>query len=84
MAEIQWYFYLHTNGNVIGKNPVVIDADNEYFNSPFVRKVWAIKNIEDFKQCIIEARKMGANPEKLELLQKEQNITIEHSEEPRA
>ena len=34
-----WYFYLHTNGDVIGKNPACVESDPEYFNSPFVKAV---------------------------------------------
>ena len=71
MNNIKWYFYLHTNGDVIGKNPIVVD--DEYFNSPFVRKVWAIRNKDDFNNFILESRAMGANPEKLKKLEDEQS-----------
>lgn len=39
---MRWFYYLHTNGNLIGRNPIVVDSDPEYFNSDFVRKVWEI------------------------------------------
>lgn len=37
-----WYYYLHVNGQLIGKNPIVVESDPEYFNSKFVRKHWKI------------------------------------------
>jgi len=37
---MRWYYYLHTNGDLIGKNPIVVDAG--YFDGPFVQKVWMI------------------------------------------
>ena len=39
---MRWYYYLHTNGDLIGKNPAVVDGDPEYFDSSFVRRVWCI------------------------------------------
>ncbi len=37
-----WYYYLHVNGQLIGKNPIVVESDPEYFNSKFVVKYWKI------------------------------------------
>jgi hypothetical protein len=42
MENKTWYYYLHTNGDLIGKNPIVVDSDPEYFNSPFVSRFWRI------------------------------------------
>jgi len=39
---MQWYYYLHTNGDLIGKNPTVVDSDTGYFDSDFVQRVWKI------------------------------------------
>lgn len=38
----KWYYYLHTNGDVIGKNPVAVEGDVQYFDSPFVVDYWLI------------------------------------------
>ena len=43
---MKWYYYLHTNGDVIGKNPFVVEADSQYFNSPFVVKFWFVNSRE--------------------------------------
>jgi len=43
---MKWYYYLHTNGDLIGKNPVVVDSDSSYFDSDFVKKVWKIETDE--------------------------------------
>ena len=64
----EWYFYLHSNGSVIGKNPVVVDSDKEYFNSDFVKKTWKV-DLDDDESCrkaLSEAneirRSMGLDP----------------------
>lgn len=60
---MKWYYYLHTNGDLIGKNPVVVDSDASYFDSPFVKKVWNIDTEErgDCWTLILEALASGAN-----------------------
>jgi len=37
---VKWFYYLHVNGDLIGKNPLVADRDPTYFDSPFVRAHW--------------------------------------------
>ena len=58
-------YYLHTNGEIIWKNACVFQSDPEYFDSPFVRKIWYIPNDDSAKHNVItmlrEAHKMGAN-----------------------
>lgn len=46
------YYYLHTNGSVIYKPPIVVCE--EFFDSPFVKKVWCVKNRDDFNMMINE------------------------------
>lgn len=59
---MKWYYYLHTNGDLIGKNPAVVDGDPFYFDSDFVKKVWAIDTDErgDCWEMILEALALGA------------------------
>lgn len=35
------FYYLHTNGDLIFKPAIAVDS-SEYFNSPFVKRVWPI------------------------------------------
>lgn len=68
--EKTWYYYLHTDGNIIGKNPIVVDDDPEYFQSDFVVKVWLI-NLTDRKDAwtlILEALALGGNKERIKEL----------------
>lgn len=57
-----WYYYLHTNGDLIGKNPVVVDSDPRYFDSPFVKEFWHINlsDRESMWRMILEALAKGA------------------------
>lgn len=65
-----WYYYLHTNGDLIGKNPVVVDSDPEYWNSPFVKTVWRVDLIDRglMWKMILEALAKGARPERVKEL----------------
>lgn len=70
---MKWYYYLHTNGNLIGKNPVVVDSDAGYFDSPFVKHVWKIdlSKRATLYEMMFEALGMGANvPRVKELAEK--------------
>ena len=63
---MKWYYYLHENGNLLGKNPVVVDdevlGDASYFDSPFVKNVWLIhtEDRESLWRMLLEALAMGA------------------------
>ena len=59
---MKWYYYLHTNGDLIGKNPVVVDSDASYFDSDFVKKVWKIDTDkrETLWTMMLEALALGA------------------------
>lgn len=56
------YYYLHTNGNLIFKPAIVVD-DPEYFDSPFVKKVWRV-DVKD-RLCswkiVLEGLSMGCS-----------------------
>ena len=56
-----WYYYLHTNGSIIGKNPAVVNKG--YFDSPFVTKVWYVKDKETVDKFIKELKMFkGSHP----------------------
>lgn len=63
-----WYYYLHTNGDLIGKNPVVVDSDPEYFDSPFVRTVWRVTDRGSMWKMILEALAKGARTDRVKEL----------------
>ena len=64
---MKWYYYLHTNGDLIGKNPVVVDGDASYFDSDFVRKVWKIDTDErdTLWTMMLEALALGARVDRV-------------------
>jgi len=59
---MKWIYYLHQNGDLIGKNPIVEARDASYFDSPFVKKVWWIETNkrETLWTMMLEALAMGA------------------------
>lgn len=59
---MKWIYYLHQNGDLIGKNPAVVAGDASYFDSPFVKKVWWIETDERYTlwTMMLEALAMGA------------------------
>jgi len=78
-----WYYYLHTNGDLIGKNPVIVESDNEYFNSPFVQKVWNI-DLEDrgsIWDFVLEALTIGARLDRIKELAEKWKLNYEDSKE---
>lgn len=80
---MKWYYYLHTNGDLIGKNPMVIDSDSQYFDSPFVKKVWQI-DTEDRADCwklVLEALALGGRADRAKELAKKWGMTLEDSVE---
>lgn len=50
------YYYLHTNGSIIWKPSMVTRMDPEYFDSPFVVKVWEINSDLAFQKMNAEAK----------------------------
>jgi hypothetical protein len=51
--------YLHSNGQLIPKPPIVVETDSEYFDSPFVTAVWLV-DPDNIEQSLEEAKSMGA------------------------
>jgi hypothetical protein len=73
------YYYLHTNGDLIHKPKIVVDADPDYFDSPFVRKYWQI-DTEDRTTAyifLIDAAAMGARKQRVDELKEKWRITDE-------
>ena len=64
---MKWYYYLHTNGDLIGENPVVVDSDSSYFDSDFVKKVWKIDTDErdTLWTLVLEALALGARVDRV-------------------
>jgi len=76
-----WYYYLHTNGDLIGKNPTVVDSDTSYFNSPFVKRVWKIDltDRKDAWKLVLEALGLGCRVDRANELAHKWNLTYEDS-----
>jgi hypothetical protein len=78
----RWLYYLHENGDVIGKNPIVL-SDPEYFDSPFVRRVWDIDttNRADFWNLVLDLEQLGARKERIRELIKKWNLDLTDAKE---
>lgn len=65
-----FYYYLHTNGELIHKPESCVDSDPEYFDSPFVRKVWKCcdTNRETCWTLLIESLALGAKTSRIKEL----------------
>ncbi len=77
---IEAYYYFHMNGDIIYKNPMVVDmvvdmggveTPAQYFDSDFVQEYWAIDSKADFVNMInilrvyCDGRKYNVNEQKL-------------------
>lgn len=60
---MKWRYYLHTNGNLIGKNPYIVDVDSSSCDSPFVVKFWLTDSLDraSLWQTALEALALGAD-----------------------
>lgn len=67
MDETHRYYYLHTDGSLIHKPASVVQYDPDYFDSPFVAKVWRINTGErlDAWRMLVEALALGADPNRV-------------------
>lgn len=72
-----WYYYLHTNGDLIGKSPAVVDSDPQYFNSSFVRRVWLIEDRKTLVGMLIEAKLCSASPVRIKEIEEANSIKKE-------
>jgi hypothetical protein len=77
---MKWYYYLHINGDLIGKPPIVAD-DPDYFSSPFVRKVWFVDTEDraDGYKLVLEALTLGVRIERVAELAEKWKLTKEDS-----
>jgi hypothetical protein len=76
---VRHYYYLHTNGDLIGKPPIVVDSDPSYFDSPFVKKVWCIDTTDrnDAWNLLITALANGAQTGRIKKLAEEWKCTVD-------
>jgi hypothetical protein len=74
-----WYYYLHENGSLIGKNPAAVDALGawNYFDSSFVKKWWFLdlENRLDAWNFVLDAAELGASESDLKKLYKDWGLT---------
>ncbi len=83
-SEILGAYYLHTNGDLIWKPAACFQNDPEYFDSPFVKKVWYIPKedpVENFEKLFMfmvdwlrEAYELGARKERIHDICKTNNF----------
>lgn len=77
------YYYLHSETkDLICKPAICIDSDPQYFDSPFVQKVWKIDTTERFDawHLCVEALAMGAKKERVFELKKKWGLTDEDAQ----
>lgn len=64
---MEYAIYLHQNNKLITKPKICYQSDPEYFDSPFVKRVWFIKpnvfKISDYIEMLQEAKRLGATSE---------------------
>lgn len=77
------FYYLHTNGEIIGKSALVVDADPQYFDSSFVRRVWETDSTDrgDAWIVVLEGLALGCNIEKARELSERWKLTEEDMHE---
>ena len=63
---MKWYYYLHENGDLIGKNPVAYN-ESDFAGNDFVTKHWYIETEDrgDAWTLVIEAFALGARIDKI-------------------
>lgn len=78
---MEYAIYLHTNGTLIHKSKVVYQYDGDYFNSPFVKKVWYVQpqnwTIDDYIKMLREAKELGASSASLKEYLDNWSLSIE-------
>ena len=72
----RWYYYLHRNGDVIGKNPITVDSDPHYFDSDFVVKYWLITDRKSLVEMLIELKETNARPDRIATIEKVNKIGV--------
>ncbi|GAG54003.1 unnamed protein product [marine sediment metagenome] len=73
------YYYLHTDGDLIYKNALIVDSDPAYFDSPFVKKYWFFDSEQRFDawHICIEALALGAKKKRVFELKEKWGLTDE-------
>lgn len=72
------YYYLHSESkDLIYKPASVVDSDPQYFDSPFIQKVWKFDSEDQFDawQICVEASVLGARKERIAELVKKWGLT---------
>jgi len=79
---MKWYYYLHTNGDLIGKNPVAYN-NADFDDSPFVKCFWYIDTTDrsDAWKLVIEALARGARIDRVKELVEKWSLTEADLEE---
>ena len=75
---MKWYYYLHENGDLIGKNPVAYN-ESDFAGNDFVTKHWYIETEDrgDAWTLVIEAFALGARIDKIKDLAVKWSLTKE-------
>jgi len=75
------YYYLHSNGDLIYKNPVVVESDPLYFESDFIIRHWKMdfSNRQDAWIMILESLALGADLRRVKDLAGKWEMTFEDS-----
>lgn len=76
-----WYYYLHSNDDLIGKNPAVVDSDPQYFDSPLVQKHWRVDLTDRGSMwiMILEALAKGARIDRVKELAEKWKMDFDDS-----
>jgi hypothetical protein len=63
---MKWYYYLHTNGDLIGKNPAYT-SEADFTESDFVKTFWLIETDDraDAWRVVLEALARGARVDRV-------------------
>lgn len=72
--QSEWYYYLHTNGKVIGRIAHTVDAGGgprEYFESDFVERWFLVESADDYLKMLCEK----AMESEIERLEREADVT---------
>ena len=78
MIRSEWYYYLHSNRSLIGRNPYVVEQDQDYFDSPFVEHWWQVDRMGGktaLLSFLCEAIELGAKVDDVIQLMKQFGIT---------
>ena len=73
--DSRWYYYLHTNGELIAKVAHVVEPNvAEYFEGGFVVKYWLVEDRFSLMRMLVQAKKLGARESSITSIEKNQNV----------